>query len=85
MMGDPEEDFYSYADYLEDRGREKGRQEGHKEGCVATMRSMLLYKFELPSLEQSYEARLQAATPDMIDRYARRVLTADSVAAVFDD
>jgi predicted transposase/invertase (TIGR01784 family) len=86
---DAEEAFYSYADYLEDKGREKGRlegrQKGHLEGCVATLRILLLQRFSLPSLDPSYEARLQAASPEAIVRIVKRALTADSIAAVFED
>jgi hypothetical protein len=57
------------------------REEGRKEGRLATLRSLLLYKFQ--TLDADAEARLQAATPEALDRYLRRVLTADSLAAVF--
>jgi hypothetical protein len=85
MSHDAQEAFYSYADYLEDKGRHAGREEGRQEGCVGTLRSLLLFKFKLSSLDPAYEARLQAAPPEVIDRYLHRVLTADSLAAVFDD
>jgi hypothetical protein len=77
MSHDAQEAFYSYADYLEDKGRHAGR--------IGTLRSLLLFKFKLSSLDPAYEARLQAAPPEVIDRYLHRVLTADSLAAVFDD
>ena len=48
------------------------------------MRSQLIFKFELPALDERYEARLKAATPDAIDRYLQRVLVAESLAAVFE-
>jgi Putative transposase, YhgA-like len=57
------------------------REEGRKEGRLATLRSQLLYKFQ--ALDAEAEARLQAATPEALDRYLRRVLTANSLAAVF--
>jgi hypothetical protein len=63
------------AEYLEEKGR--------KEGCLATLRSQLVYKFQ--ALDPEYEARLQIATSEEIDRYVRRILTADSLAAVFED
>jgi len=55
----------------------------HEEGRIATLRSLLVFKFQAFGAE--YEARLQAATPEAIDRYLRRLLTADSLAAVFED
>jgi hypothetical protein len=63
------------AEYLE----EKGRQQGH----VDMLRKQLVYKFH--ALDAATEARLQAATSEALDRYVRRVLTADSLAAVFED
>ena len=59
------------AEYLEQKGR------------LATLRTQLVYKFQ--ALDPEYEARLQIATSEEIDRYIRRVLTADSLAAVFED
>jgi hypothetical protein len=47
------------------------------------LRSLLAFKFQAVGAE--YEARLQAATPEAIDRYFQRLLTADSLAAVFED
>ena len=71
------------AEYLEEQGRQKGREEGLQQGRLATLRSLLIYKFQV--LDAGSEARLHAATPEAIDRYLRRVLTADSLAAVFED
>ena len=63
------------AEYLEEQGRKKG--------LAAALRSLLTEKFQ--ALDAAAEARLQAATPEAIDRYLRRVLTADSLDAVFED
>jgi hypothetical protein len=41
--------------------------------------------FKFQTLGADYEARLQAASPEAIDRYLQRLLTADSVVAVFED
>ena len=43
---------------------------------------MLLFKFH--TLGAQHEARLKAAMPEAIDRYLQSLLTADSLAAVFD-
>jgi hypothetical protein len=64
-------------------GRAEGRQEGRAEGRLATLRSLLVLKFH--SLRPEHEARLEAATPEAIDRYLQRLLTADSLAAVLAD
>jgi hypothetical protein len=66
-----------------EEGLKKGLKKGHEEGRLATLRSMLLFKFH--TLGAKHEARLKAATPEAIDRYLQRLLTADSLAAVFDD
>ena len=57
----------------------------YEKGRVAVMRSQLIYKFKLTSLDAAHEERLREATPEEIDRHLRRVLVADSLAAVFDD
>jgi hypothetical protein len=67
------------AEYLEEQGRKRGREEGR----VATLRSLLLYKFQ--ALDAQAEARLAAATPEALDRYLRRVLIAGSLAEVLED
>ncbi len=59
------------------------REQGRQEGCVATLRRLLVLRFQ--ALDAASEARLQAATPEVIDRYLERLLSADSLAAVFDD
>jgi flagellar biosynthesis/type III secretory pathway protein FliH len=66
-------------------GRQEGRVEGRQEAQIATLRRQLICKFKLQALEPAYEACLQAATPAAFDRYVERVLTADSLAAVFAD
>jgi hypothetical protein len=78
MLGrDSEEIAMTIAEQLHEEGRARGRQEGR----IATLRSLLLFKFQ--TLDAAAEARLQAATPEAIDRYLQRVLVADSLAAVF--
>ena len=59
--------------------------EGQIKGQINTLRRQLLCKFKLQSLDATQETRLRAATPELLDRYVERVLTADSLAAVFDD
>ena len=84
-----EEIAMTIAEQLIEEGREEGRQEGRKEGRqegrIATLHRQLLCKFKLQTLDPSYEACLQTATPSALDRYEERVLTADSLAAVFAD
>lgn len=55
----------------------------HEEGRIAALCRQLTLKFK--ALDASYEARVRGATPKQIDRYIERVLTADSLAAVFED
>ena len=67
------------AEYL----HEEGRKVGLEQGRVATLRSLLVFKFQ--ALSDEHEARLKAADPEAIERYLQRLLTADSLAAVFAD
>ena len=78
-----EESAMSIAEKLHEEGREEGRREGRREGRITALRSLLLFKFQ--TLDATYEARLHAATADALDRYLPRVLSADSLAAVFED
>jgi predicted transposase YdaD len=66
-----------------EEGRKKGREEGLREGRIAMLRNLLVFKFQ--TLGEGYEARLQAATPEAIDRWLQRLLTVDSLPAVFED
>lgn len=64
---------------------EEGREEGRREIRIAILRRQLVCKFKLQTLDPAYEACLQGAALAALDRYLERVLTADSVAAVFAD
>jgi hypothetical protein len=65
------------------KGREVGREEGRAEGQVTLLVRQLTRKFgELPA---EYRARLEAATCDLLERYAERLLVAGTLAAVFSD
>jgi hypothetical protein len=64
---------------------EEGIAKGREEGRIAALRSQLIAKFGSQTLDATYEARLQAATPTAVDHYLQRVLVADSLAAVFED
>ena len=66
-----------------EKGIKKGLKKGIKKGRLDTLRSLLVFKFQ--TLAPKYEARLKTATPEAIDRYLQRLLTADSLAAVFED
>jgi hypothetical protein len=65
------------------QGLEEGLEKGLEKGRIATLRSLLVFKFQ--TLGARYEARLRAASPEAIDRYLQRLLTADSLAKVFKD
>ena len=58
------------------------RKEGFASGRVEALRRQLVFKFR--TLDAASEARLKDATPREIDHYLRRVLTADSLAEVFE-
>lgn len=64
-------------------GLQQGIGQGNLRGRIEQLSELLELKFgELPS---EYAARLQSATATDIHRYAKRMLTADSLAAVFAD
>jgi len=60
-------------------------EEGRMEGRIATLRTLLVFKFKLQTLDATCEARLLAATPEAVDRYLQRVLTVDSIDAIFEE
>jgi hypothetical protein len=61
---------------------EQGRAQGLAQGRLDTLRRLLELKFH--RLDAAAEARLRAATVEQIDGYLQRLLTADSLAAVFE-
>ena len=66
-------------------GQIKGEIKGRMEGRMDTLRRQLLCKFKLQNLDATQETRLRTATPEVLDRYVERVLTANSMAEVFED
>jgi len=82
-----------HPEFLAERqeGREEGRAEGHAEGLeeglergrIQMLRRVLSVKFG--SIDPELEARIVAASPEVLDRYLVRILTAATIAAVFDD
>lgn len=73
----------SILDMWHEQGRAEGRKQGRAEERIAILRRLVLFKFGGQSLGNRYEAMLRNATPKEIEGYLRRVLTADSLAAVF--
>ena len=64
-----------------EQGFREGYEQGYREGGIALLTEQLALKFgELP---RHYLARLQAATVEDIERYAERIFTADTLAAMF--
>lgn len=80
-----EEATMTIADWLHQEGHKEGREEGREEGRVATLRSLLICKFKLQTLDDRYEARLRAVPAEALEGYLQRVLTASSLADVFED
>jgi predicted transposase YdaD len=75
------------AEELMQKGREAGRAEGREagraEGQITLLVKLLTRKFgELPG---EYRARLEAATSELLEHYAERLLVAGTLAAVFAD
>jgi Uma2 family endonuclease len=71
--------------------REEGRVEGHADGLkegfdqarIEVLRRMLSLKFG--ALDPALEARIVNASPEVLDRYFARVLTAETAASVLED
>lgn len=64
-----------------DKLREQGREEGHRSGMAAVLERMITARFgPLDALEH---ARLQVADEASLERWADRLLAAESKAAVF--
>ena len=55
-----------------------------EQGRIKALRRQVLFKFGRKTLDARYEAMLRTAKPKVVDRYLKRVLTARSVAAVFE-
>jgi len=68
-----------------EEGREGAREKAREVGRIAALRVVLVSRFGSQALDVTCDARLRAATVDVIDRYLQRVVVADSVAAVFED
>jgi hypothetical protein len=64
-------------------GFNEGRGEGDAEGCWEILRSALLLRFQ--ALDAATEARLEDAGRWEVDAYLQRLLTATSLAEVFED
>lgn len=67
---------------LDEKERAETLAQGHAQGRIEVLRTMLRYKFR--DLDAATEARLQTATTADVKRYCRRLLTADSLAEVFE-
>jgi predicted transposase YdaD len=71
------------AEELIQKGRAEGRVEGRVEGRAELLVKLLVHKFgELPT---EYLAGLADATDEQLERYAMRVVTVETLAAVFAD
>lgn len=66
---------------LKEEGRSEGLTRGRAEGRRESLKKLLALKFGDLSLEQG--AAVDGADLDTLDRYLERVLTADSLDAVF--
>ena len=76
-----EETIMTIAEQLRQEGRAEGRAEGRLEGRASVLQELLEDKFG--PLSQEVRVRLQSATDEQVSRWTKRILTADSVQAVF--
>jgi hypothetical protein len=85
-LADPKEVETMLAENLmewRDRVREEGREEGQLAGEALVLTRLLQLKFG--SLDAAVRRRIQEADSETLLRWADRVLTAESLTAVFDD
>lgn len=67
----------SWLEHKEEQARTEGRVEGRAEA----LRKQLVLKFG--PIDSEHEARVASASPEALDRYLERILTATSLDAVF--
>ncbi|MCA9561703.1 MAG: hypothetical protein KC583_24315, partial [Myxococcales bacterium] len=72
-----------YVTSIERRGIEKGREEGRIEMLLTVLRNQLQLRFG--PLDEATEARIAAAAPADMLRWANRVIEAESLEDVFAD
>ena len=75
------EEFVSTAERLRREGRKEGRKEGVDEGRRDLLCMLLAQRFG--KLSPAVRKRVQGADSEAIERWAKRVLTAASLAEVF--
>ncbi|MBA3455809.1 MAG: Rpn family recombination-promoting nuclease/putative transposase [Deltaproteobacteria bacterium] len=63
------------------KGRAEGRAEGRVEGRADVLRKQLIQKFG--PIDSQHTSRIEAASPETLDHYLERVLTATTLDAVF--
>ncbi|KIG18688.1 Mobile element protein [Enhygromyxa salina] len=87
QIPEAEEIAMTIAEELRQEGMKKGRQEGMEkgrlEGRIGVLGKLLTLKFgELPP---DHAAQIQAASEAQLERYIERILSADTLEAVFAD
>lgn len=78
-----EEAMVTYGEELIEQGRQEGQLKGRQEGQINLLEKLLTLKFG--AVPADHKAQLEAATEAQLGRYAERVLTAESLDAVFAD
>ena len=75
----------SYRDRLINQGREEGRREGEKAGREEGARRLLakLLQLKFGDLDRAIEQRLTEASLAKLEVWSERVLTAETIDAVF--
>ncbi len=80
-----EEVAMTIAEELMQKGREEGREEGREQGIRQGQRRLCenLLRLKFGELAPEFAEQLEAATVEQLERWAARILTADSLAQVF--
>ena len=87
-----ETNMHSWSEQWEAAGRQKGRQEGHREGRQEgrqegrreALLSLIQLKFGPQALTEAQSAAIADGSPEQIERWTARILTAESVNELFE-
>jgi predicted transposase YdaD len=75
----------TWGERLEERGREQGRQEGRQEGRHEGQATLLLalIRAKYGQVPEAVESRVRQGREGELVRWAERILTANSIEALF--
>ena len=81
LSGQSRELVMSWAEQLRDEGRQQGLEQGRLQKHVELLMRLIRLKFGEPSAE--VVARVEAASAEQLDAWTERILTAETLEALF--